>query len=323
MPSTPAWLAPNVVLLDDRCPLPLDRPFTRAQAAACGVGPRLLRAAGGRELIRELVRGVYAVSQLRDTIELRTAALALVVSDQAVVTDRTAGWLFDIDVLPRRAVHEPVPLDLFGAEGSRVRRPGVASGIRSLRPDEIVEIGGVRVTSRTRTALDLGRMLPRYDAIGALDAFLRAGVPRHELEWGVHRFKGHRGVIQLRDLVPLADPRAESMPESALRLHAHDGGLPPLTPQVWVEDRRRVDLGIPEIRYGAEYLGEAFHAGEEQRAADEERTAWLAERWWVLDGFWKHDVYGRHANPAAVMREGIRRARAQLGDWRPQGKFLT
>jgi len=322
MPSTPAWLAPDVALLDERCPLPLDRPFTRPQAAACGVGPKLLRAAGDRELIRELVRGVCAVSQLRDTIELRAAALALVVSDQAVVTDRTAAWLLDVDVLPRRAVHEPVPLDLFGAEGSRVRRPGVASGVRALRPDEIVELGGVRVTSPTRTALDLGRMLPRHDAIGALDAFLRAGVPRHELEWGIHRFKGYRGVIQLRELVPLADARAESMPESALRLHGHDAGLPPLTPQVWVEGRRRVDLGIPEIRYGAEYLGEAFHTSEEQRAADDERTAWLVDRSWVLDGFWKQDVYGRHADPAAVMRRGIARARTQLAAWRPQGEFL-
>lgn len=322
VPTTPAWLAPETVLLDDRCPLPLDRPFTRAQAAAWGVGPTLLRLAARRHLVRELVRGTYAVAQLRDTIELRTAALGLVVSDQAVITDRTAAWLHDIDVLPRRAAHEPVPLDVFGAEGSRVRRPGVASGVRWLRSDEVVELGGVLLTSRTRTALDLGRMLPRYDAIGALDAFLGAGVPRHELEWGVHRFKGHRGVLQLRELVPLADPRAESMPESALRLHGHDGGLPPLTPQVWVEDRRRVDLGIPEIRYAAEYLGEAFHTRDDQREADEERTAWLVERWWVVDMFCKDDVYGPHADPAGVMRGGVRRAREQLGAWRPQGKFL-
>ena len=322
MPTTPAWLRPDIVLLDDRCPLPLDRPFTRAQAAAWGVGPTLLRLAARRHLVREVVRGTYAVAQLRDTIEVRAAALGLVVSDHAVITDRTAAWLHDVDVLPRRAAHEPVPLDVFGAEGSRVRRPGVASGVRSLRPDEVVELGGVLLTSRTRTALDLGRMLPRYDAIGALDAFLGSGVPRHELEWGVHRFKGHRGVLQLRELVPLADPRAESMPESALRLHGHDGGLPALTPQVWVEGRRRVDLGIPEIRYAAEFLGEAFHTGEDQREADEERTAWLMERWWVVDMFGKEDVYGPHADPAGVMREGVRRAREQLGAWRPQGKFL-
>ncbi|MGH3346678.1 MAG: hypothetical protein ACRDO4_06830 [Nocardioides sp.] len=323
MPRSPAWLTPGTVLLDDRCPLPLDRPFTRQQAAALGVGPKLLRRAAELSLVREVVRGAYAVAQLRDTIELRAGALSLVVSDGAVVTDRTAAWLHDIDVLPRRAVHEPVPVDVFSAGSSRLRRPGVNSGIRSLRDDEVVEIGGVALTSMTRTALDLGRMMTRYDAIGALDAFLRAGVPRHELEWGVHRFKGYRGVIQLRELVIFADPRAESMPESALRLHGFDGGLPLLVPQVWVEDVRRVDLGVPELRYAAEYLGERFHGEDDQREDDAGRREWLEDRWWVVDDFWKDDLYGPHAHPAATMRTGIARAREQLGAWRPQGRFLS
>ncbi len=323
MPKTPDWLAPGAVLLDGGCPLPLDLPFTRQQAADLGVGPKTLRRALSMHLIREVVRGAYAVTQLPDTIELRAAALSLVVSPGAVVTDRTAAWLHEIDVLPRRAVHEPVPLDVFSATESRVRRPGVASGLRSLHDEDVVVVQGVQVTSMIRTALDLGRLLPRYDAIGALDAFMRAGVPRHELDGGIHRFKGYRGVIQLRELVVLADPRAESMPESALRLLGSDGGVPGLIPQVWVEGERRVDLGIPELRYAAEYHGEAYHGSDEQRADDAERRAWLEDRYWVLDEFWKHDVYGPHANPAATMRLGVARAREQLGRWRPQGRFLV
>jgi len=323
MPKTPDWLAPGSVLLDGGCPLPLDSPFTRQQAADLGVGPKLFRRALSMRLIREVVRGAYAVTQLRDTIELRAGALGLVVSPGAVVTDRTAAWLHEIDVLPRRAVHEPVPLDVFSATESRVRRPGVASGLRSLRDEDVVVVQGVQVTSMIRTTLDLGRLLPRYDAIGALDAFLRAGVPRHELERSLGRFKGFRGVIQLRELVAYADRRAESMPESALRLHGLDGGLPPMTPQVWIEGVRRVDLGIPELRYAAEYHGEAFHGSDEQRAADAERRTWLADRYWVIDEFWKNDVYGPHANPAATMRLGVARAREQLGRWRPQGRYLA
>lgn len=322
MPQTPSWLAADVIVLDERCPLPLHEPFSSRDALSLGVSRKLLRAAVERHLVREVVRGAYAVAQLPDSIELRAGALRLVVSDGAVVTDRTAAWLHEVDVLPRRAVHEPVPLDVFSASGSRVRRPGVASGIREFSDRDLTQINGVLLTSGLRTASDLGRLLSRYDAIGALDAFLRWGVPRHELEWGVHRFKGYRGVVQLRELVAFADSRAESMPESALRLHAADADLPPLTPQVWVGGRYCVDLGLPELRYAAEYHGVAFHTGREREEKDASRRAWLTDERWTVDEFWKVDVYGPHANPAAVMRAGLQRARAQMGAWRPQGRFL-
>lgn len=327
MTTLPSWLPDDLVLLDERCPLPLDRPFTSAQARSLGVTRALLSRLLGRHLVREVVRGAYAVAQVRDTIELRASALRLVVADAAVVTDRTAAWLHGVDVLPRSAVHEPVPLDVFSRAQSRLRRPGVRSGIRSLLDEDVTVVEGIEVTTPLRTALDLGRFMPRYDAIGALDAFLRLGVPPQELASGVHRFKGDRGVVQLRELVPLADPRAESMPEGALRLHGRDAGLPDLEPQFWVCDEwgrevYRLDLAIPALRYGAEYHGERFHTGEENEASDEKRGEWLGQRDWELDVFWKDDVYGRGANPGAKLRAGVLRARARAGAWRPQGQFL-
>ena len=39
------------------------------------------------------VRGVYHAAQLADGLELRIACLRLVVPEDAVITDRTAGWL--------------------------------------------------------------------------------------------------------------------------------------------------------------------------------------------------------------------------------------
>lgn len=327
MTGLPTWLPAHLALLDQRCPLPLDRPFTAAEARGLGVSRVVLRRLLDRHLVREVVRGGYVVAQVRDTLEVRAAALRLVVPDSAVVTDRTAAWHHGVDVLPRLAAHEPVPIDVFSREGSRLRRPGVASGIRELRDTDVVLVRGIRVTSPLRTALDLGRLLPRYDAIGALDAFVRLGVCEQELAWGVHRFKGYRGVLQLRELVPLADPRAESMPESALRLHGKDAGLPSLQPQLSVCDRwgvevYRLDLGLPELKYGADYHGERFHTGKENEAHDGERSEWLEGDGWELDVFWKHDVYGQRADPQAMLRAGVNRARARLGSWRPQGLFL-
>ncbi len=327
MHRPPVWLPSDLILLDSRCPLPLDRPFTAAQARAWGVSGPLLRRLTSRALVREVVHGAYAVVQLPETIELRAAALALVVAKGAVVTDRTAAWLHGVDALPRSAPHEPVPLDVFSADHSRLRRPGVHSGIRMLGEDDITTVGGVRLTTKLRTALDLGRSLPRYDAIGALDGFLRIGVSRAALTASLDRFKGYRGVIQLRDLVPLADPRAESAPESALRLHAHDAGLPALQPQFWVHDEwgvpvHRLDLALPALKYAAEYNGTRFHEGEDQERADEDRLRWFEHRDWVLDVFWKSDVYGRDADPARRLQDGVERARSRLGAWVPQGAHL-
>lgn len=327
MTGLPAWLPEDLVLLDERCPLPLDRPFTAAGAQTLGVSRILLRRLRERGLVREVVRGTYVASQVRDTIELRTWALRLVLPDSAIVADRTAAWLYGIDVLPRSAAHEPVPLDVFSRAESRIRRPGVASGVRELRDTDVELVDGIPVTTPWRTALDLGRLLPRYDAIGALDAFLRLGVCEQELAWGVHRFPGFRGVLQLRELVPIADPRAESMPESALRLHGRDAGLPPLQPQLSVCDRwghevYRLDLALPTLRYGAEYHGERFHTGEDREAYDMARAEQLESDGWALDAFWKHDVYGPRADPQARLRKGVVRARGRVGEWVPQGRFL-
>lgn len=316
---TPAWLPRDLALLDGRCPLPLDVPFTSATARAEGVGTKQLRSLLRRGLVREVVHGAYAAAQLPDTIAVRAAALRLVLAPGAVVTDRTAAWLHGVDVLPRAAVHAPVPLDVFSADESRVRRPGVSSGIRALLDRDLTRVDAVAVTTPVRTALDLGRLLGRYDAIGALDAFLRHGVPRAALEAELPRFRGYRGVVQLRGLVPIADPRAESVPESALRLHALDAGLA-LEPQVWVEGYR-VDLGSRELPYAAEYCGRAFHSGP-ARAADLARTAVLESAGWVVDEFWSDDLYAPGADPSRRIHHGMARARQALGSWRPEGQFL-
>lgn len=327
MQRPPLWLPPDLCLLDDRSPLPLDRPFTTAEAGALGVSRELLRKLRDRALVREVVRGVQVVAQVPDTIECRVEAVRLVLPAGAVVTDRTAAWLHGVDVLPRRAAYEPVPLDVFSTEESRLRRPGVRSGIRMLGAGDLCEVEGVPVTTPLRTALDLGRLLRRHDAIGALDAFLRIGVSPQQLLAGPDRFGGYRGVVQLRELAPLADARAESPPESALRLYAHDEGLPAFEPQYWVHDDAgvpvfRLDLAVPALHYAAEYHGERFHAPNDRQQHDEARMEWLARRSWEVEAFWKGDVYAPGADPGARLRRGVLRARSRLGDWVPEGAFL-
>jgi hypothetical protein len=322
----PAWLSPELPLLDQTCPLPLEEPFTRALAHQLGVTRGQFDQLLARGLVRPVVRGVFVTAQAVDTIRLRASALALVVPPSAIVTDLTAAWLHGVDLLPGPALYEMPPLQIFGRTGSRLRRPAVSSGTRRMLDSDVTVVDGVLVTTKLRTALDLGRLLRRSAAFAALDAMLRAGVERESLLAQVERFKGDRGVVQLRTLAPLADPRAESPPESILRLHWIDASLPAPDLQVWVpsgDDRRfRIDLGREDLRYGVEYDGRAYH-GEDRTAHDLARRSWLEEQEdWLIDVFVAEDLFAPNANPQARLREGCREARRRRGRWMPESLYL-
>lgn len=319
--SLPNWFSSDAVLLDEACPLPLDVPFTLQQAAAEGIPRGVLRVLHDHGLVRRLLHGVYGVAQLPDTIGTRCAALRLVVPDSAIVTDRTAAWLHGVDIQHRSAVYVPPPISVFSVSESRLRRPGIASGIRELRPRDIMCVDGFRVTSPLRTACDLGRLLWRFDALAALDGFLHLGLSHNELLAEVERFKGYRGVRQLRALAPLADSRAESPPESALRLHWYDAGLPRPEPQVWVYDNDgtavyRVDLALEEVAFGAEFDGKEFHSTDEDREYDADRRQWMSDhRNWTFEIFVAEDVYGRRTDPGPRLRAGLAQARKSFRPW--------
>lgn len=302
--------------------LPLDVPFTSREALATGVRDRDLAALTRLGLLRHPLHGVYLAAQAPDTMAQRVRTVALVLPPGAVVTDRTAAYLHGVDLLPRTARTKPPPVSVFRAQGTRMRRDGVSSGSRMLLHRDVCEVGGIAVTTPLRTACDLGRLLWRYDALSAIDLFLRLGVPQSEIvaESNSARFKGFRWIRQLRTLAPLGDARSESPGESALRLHWLEAGLPDPVPQLWIENDRgveiyRLDLTAPELRYAAEYDGEEFHS-EEQAAHDEERRAWLRdERGWVIDVFRKRSVYGMLPEPRDVLLRGIVEARRTMARW--------
>ena len=322
-----AWLRPDLALLEMTCPLPLDRPFTSADAERAGVNRWTLKVLISRGLVKQWLHGVFAAAQVVDTIENRAEALRLVVSQHQVVTDRTAAWLHGIDLLPFSALRGPMPIEVFGRDGSRVRRDGVASGRRAMLDGDVMVIEGVQVTTMARTALDLGRRLRPPLALAALDAMVRGGADKDLIVGSVGRFRGQRGVVQLRSLVGLIDGRAESPPESILRWHWIAEGLPEPDLQIWVADdfgqpRFRIDLGNESLRYGAEYFGSRFHA-DDRSERDQARLQWLdRERHWEIDVFTTEDLFGRGADPGPRLRAGVKRARERRGAWRPQGHFL-
>jgi hypothetical protein len=271
-------------------------PFTRYVAHRL-FGEQEFRRMLRHGVVRRVLSGVYADASVEDTIELRCRAAGLVMSPHAVLCDRTAAWLFGIDVLLFRELEILPPLEVFVLRGrQRVDRREILGGERDLSPADITEIYGVKVTTPLRTALDLACNLRRYPALAALDAFMRHYGLTTELLWGeLKRYRGRRGVVQARELVLKATPLAESPRESWTRLAILDSNLPTPVPQFWVKehgvDVYRLDHAYPKSKVAVEYDGELYHDyTDEQREADERRRDWLRRRGWTVIVVTKADL---------------------------------
>ena len=263
-------------------------PFTPDGLARAGVTRLDLRRLLAAGLVRRMFRNTYVRHDVVDTVELRARCLALVCSPHAVVVDRTAAWLWGIDLREDWDSSDPPVLDVFVRRGhKRVVRPQALGGERDLAPVDLCMIADVWVTTPRRTCVDLACRLSRYEAIVAVDAFMREHQLTHgELGDELQRHRGRRGVVQARELVPLGDPRSESSGESMTRLAAHDAGLPTPVPQFWVVHggRRlyRLDLAYPRLKVCIEYDGERYHSSEAQRRHDAVRREWLRRHGWTV-----------------------------------------
>jgi len=290
---------PGRPFLDDSCNLPLDVPFTAAVARAAGVPQRLLRLWTRMGLLRRPIKNVYVAVQVPDSIALRAQCLILVAPADAVICDRHAGWLLGAEMVLAPNEHlEVLPLSMYLPPGRRLRNALAVHGERRLRPEDITEVLGIPCTTMLRTAWDLGRVRSRERAISALDQMLRLdGFPVEEFLAGIERFRGARWVTTLRTLAPLADGRAESPPESILRLYWIDAGLPRPEPQleVWVNGTliARLDVGHLRSLFAVEYDGAEWHSSPEQRAHDEARREAVRRlTGFEIEVFRRNDVFG-------------------------------
>jgi hypothetical protein len=303
-------------LLDTRCPLPLDVPFTAPVAKALGVPRHQLTWLCRQGLLRQVLPGVYVAAQVPDGILFRAQALALVVPEDCVIVDRHAGWLHGAEMVlaPNEHLHTAA-IRVFRPSGhGRLRNALAESGERNLRPDDITEIRGLAVTTPLRTAWDLGRVRSPERALAALDAMLRLGIfSLDELLAGIERFRGQRWVTTLRAFAPLADGRAASPGESVLRLRWLDCGLPRPTPQfeLCVDGvlLAVLDLAHEGLGYAAEYDGEEWHTSDEQRDHDRKRRGCVEDHGFVVDVFTKVNVFGRQRDAERLLLAGAQRAR--------------
>ena len=146
---------------------------------------------------------------------------------------------------------------------------------------------------------------------------VRAGVDQDRLNLKVLEFKGYRGVCQLRTFVPLADPRAESMAESIMRLRWLDTSVPRPSLQLHVRGPHGsdfwLDAGLERLFFAVEYDGAEYHSSDVQRARDDWRRGWIEENTpWVIKTVTRVNVFGRQQDFQARLPGWVAEARRTL-----------
>jgi hypothetical protein len=173
--------------------------------------------------------------------------------------------------------------------------PGIIARDERLDNDEITTASCISVTTPARTAYDLGRRLPRGEAIARLDALMRAApfLMDDVLLLG-QRHRRARGLKQLRAVLPLVDGGAGSPQETRLRLLFIDGGLPRPTTQIPVVDGRGrlvrpVDMGWEDFMVAAEYDGELHRTNRRAYVKDMRALEKLRRLGWIVIRVIKED----------------------------------
>jgi hypothetical protein len=255
--------------------------------------------------LERMWQGIYCIGE--PDLETRLRGLDLSCGVRVPVCLGTAAAVYGFDT------EEPADLHVLEPMGSRLRScDGLVVHRRDGAPLSIVS--GRLVTTPSWTAVEVARSLRRRRALATLDLALRSGTcTRADLWRSALDQAGRRGIVAVRNLIPLADGRAESPMESEARLVMLDGGLPAPELQYEVIDGsgqvRRLDFAWPEHRVAVEYDGVDWHGNPDALREDRRRTAALMDVGWIVIAIVFEDV--RYREGEMVARISARLCRAQ------------
>jgi hypothetical protein len=183
-------------------------------------------------------------------------------------------------------VDADVPIELIYCNG----RPPAGLVVRNetLADDEVKSIARLPVTTPVRSAFDLGRHLPRDEAVARLDALMWS--TRFAVEDVVllaKRYPKARGLTALRGALSLVDGGSDSPMETWLRLLVVDAGFPSPTTQITVVGDRGdviayIDMGWEDLKIALEYDGDHHRSNRRQYVRDQRRIRSLEAMGWIV-----------------------------------------
>jgi Protein of unknown function (DUF559) len=201
-----------------------------------------------------------------------------------------------------------------------VRRKGIFGHTVLAREDEIELVDGIRLSTRSRTWLDLARVLPLDDLVSMGDELIR--IPRVDFEGRTQpydtlaglrmlmdRHPNLQGIVKAREALELMRVGADSAPETLLRLAIASAGLPEPELQVPLRagDARSpsADLGYRHRRLAIQYDG-GHHLGEAQIFSDRRRDKAFETAGWTVLAFDKDDLADDFRGAVARIKRALR-----------------
>ena len=229
---------------------------------------------------RALYPDIYLPRTVEPTLAHRTAGAWLWSRRRGVITGRAAAamhgakWVVDTTPIEVLWSNNRSPQDIIA------RRDRISA-------DEITRVGGISVATPARTALDLGRYLPRAEAVARLDALAQAtGVAADDILELTQRYPGTHGVRRCREAVSLMDAGAQSPQETRLRLLLVDKGYPRPRTQIPMLDQygypfAYLDMGWRDMTIAVEYDGEHHRTNTKQYRWDAKRLRKIIAMGWI------------------------------------------
>jgi len=234
-----------------------------------------------RRWYTNLYRGVYIPKDREASLRDRAIGAWLASRRRGVVAGVAASALHGAPW-----VDPTVPIELVGVKCAP--QDGLIARAERVADDEITRRSGLPVTTRVRTAFDLGRHLDRPEALARLDALMwnQKFSPDAVLALA-ERYPRARNVRQLRELLPLVDGAAESPRESTTRLWLHDAGFPRPETQIPVLARSTqpvayLDMGWRDFMVAVEYDGDHHRKDRKQYVKDIARLRMLEALGWTV-----------------------------------------
>ena len=285
---------------------------TRTQFLECNGSPSTWLRMHNSEQLRRIHPGVSALFGYQPSRLQNICAATLSVGDRGIASHTTAAELWGAwSPSEGESVHVIVDRSSGGRVHERVthHRPRDIKDLAPLRKE------GIRVTSASRTLLDVAAIAPHALSSVVERMLLGGHITRHRLKAAValHSKQGRNGIVPMRLLLqtwPYSDRPADSVLELRMDKVLGDAGLPTHLTQI-EEGPFRIDFGWPEWKVAGELDGWGKYDMLEQFNKQTERDRYLQMRGWIVLHFTWRDVQLR---PRYVIRE-IRQALWSRG-WR-------
>ena len=227
-----------------------------------------------------IFRGVYVPKNAEVSLRDRAIAAWLASGRKGVIAGVVASALHGAPW-----VDPAHPVELVGVKCRA--QTGLVPRTEHIDDGDIVKVSGLPVTTRLRTAFDLGRHLDRPEALARLDALKwNQDFSVDEVITLGERYPRARGIRQLRELLSLVDRGAASPRESRIRLMLLDAGFPRPETQIPVLEGSHVlafmDMGWPEFQVAVEYDGDHHRKDRHQYVKDIARLRMLEAMGWIV-----------------------------------------